>query len=1063
MNDPAILPFLQSVARAYAGNEPSRLLDFCFVFPNKRSATIFTDFMAGEIRRGERKDAVIHPECMTIVDFVGSFSSSVQADRMEMIFMLYEAYCKAVSQHGAASTSAIIDFNKFVYWADVLINDFDDVDTSLADPAEVFRNVETLKEISANYLTSEQLEILRHYWSDDQLPQEVSHFWNHIVYPGAENSQGNTLSVGFIRLWQVMREIYTAFQEALSSRRLHTTGMAYRRAVDFLEHCTADDLPFTRYIFVGFNNLSAAEKAIFSRLREMRDPSTGEGMADFYWDGASPVLRNKRLAAARVIQRYIADFPSRYDCITRFDSFPVIDIIGVPSRVGQTKVIGRILNHDFPSGEPVDQERLRRTSVVLPEENTLTPLLSSMPDHIEPLNITMGYKLRNTSVSGLMKNIVSMQLRAYRSDVAKTFFRDDVLSVLAHPLVRGFRHLECTRIIGEIERNRYFNVPEELFKTKAGGVFAPVFTMVADKNSGQEVFGYLLGLMKWISEAVRSWLPDDEDMPDTDDEESAQGESVSRSGAIARSVAMQEAFIRRYTAAVIKLQKLCSSYLEGKDVFVEDSTVFNLVERIVSGEMLNFEGIPLRGLQIMGVLEARALDFDTLILPSMNERIFPRARFTTSFIPMALRKAYGLTTPEDQETAYTYFFYRMISRAAKVYLLYDARSSGVKSRQMSRYISQLIHIFKPEGMTHRVLPYHLMSPEQPQFTVKKTPEIMARIERYRTTENPRSLSASSIKLYIGCPMAFYFEKIMGYRREDPVTDWIDESTYGTIVHEVFEHIYGGLLKGHESTGVTVTKEMLDRLSADTVAIDREITMAVNRNYYRLPDDRLLAPLKGDAKIIGLIIRDIMVMLFKREKDMAPFIYLHGEWEGTRPLVLNGTEGRSMTINFNCRIDRVDRYVGTDDFPRLRIIDYKTGSDRTDAVSAAQIFEKYDQKAFLQLMLYCQAYAQFTGHNDVIQPMVYQMRKAMIAPIEPLKAWPPLKGDDVDRVELKKPKRAMGKWNLLDYRDYTEEVNDILISYLEELFNPDEPFRCASDTDTCKLCAFSSICQRDIKR
>lgn len=1050
-------PFLQSVARVYVEHESARLLDFCFIFPNKRSATFFTDFLSIETKKQRKTEAIIHPACLTIVDFVESFSKSVPADRLELIFLLYEAYSGIIRKnHNEA-----VDFNKFVYWADVLLNDFDDVDVSLADPAEIFRNVETFKEISANYLTSEQREVLSHYFREGDLPPEIPEFWNHIKYPSDRNDN-SALSSGFIRLWMVMREIYDEFQRVLKTRNLHTAGMAYRNAVDELSTATASELPYARYIFVGFNSLSKAEKAIFSRLKELRNQEIGEPFADFYWDSASPVLRDNRFAMSRIIQYYQKEYPSFYDCVEPVETFPKINIIGVPSRVGQTKVIGQILNRIFPTETPVDENALKKTAVVLPEEGMLTPLLNALPDQVQTLNITMGYKLRNTSVSGLVKSIVSMQMRAYKSSVENTFFRDDVIEILSHPLIRSYKHLECTTLIDTIEQRRLFQIPESFFITSDYD-FMPVFKMVGNKNDRQEVFDYLLNLMRWLTVAVKSWLPHkDVEAYEIDDNVNRDDvpQKVVESLDVARSVAIQEAFIRRYTSAVIKLRTLCDKYLKHDDIFVESSTVFNMVERIVQGEMLNFEGVPLKGLQIMGVLEARSLDFDTLIIPSMNERIFPRARFTASFIPMVIRNAYGLPTPDDQENAYAYFFYRMISRLRSAYLLYDARTSGIKSRQMSRYINQLVNIIKPEGMHKEVIPYAMISPEKPEFTVAKTPEIMARINRYRSEDNPKYLSASSIKLLVGCPMAFYFEKIMGYRREDPVTEWIDESTYGTIVHEVFEHLYGDRIQNPDN-GLLVTSDLLDEMRDNVTEIDRQITMAVNRNYHKLGDD-CETPLSGDARIIGTIIRDIVKMMFSREKAHAPFIYMHGEWAESKPLLLKGSNGKEMTVNFTCRIDRVDRYMGDQDFPRLRIIDYKTGADKTEAVSAEQVFTKFDQKAFLQLMLYCEAYSQFEGYKDAIQPMVFQTRKIMVNDIADLKLWAPKDGDNVEFHDKKRPARAGGKWKLLDYRDYIEEINDILIGYLESLFNPDEPFRCAHDDEPCRLCAFTSICQKNVK-
>ncbi|MDE6528160.1 MAG: hypothetical protein K2L78_03850, partial [Muribaculaceae bacterium] len=377
------------------------------------------------------------------------------------------------------------------------------------------------------------------------------------------------------------------------------------------------------------------------------------------------------------------------------DKFPDISIAGVPSRIGQSKVLGQILSSLFPSDSKSNERELRDTAIVLPEENMLLPLLNSLPAHLSPLNITMGYKLRNTAVAGLIRDIVGMQMRSYQSKVANTFFHEDVVNVLSHPLVRSYKPLVCTAILFEIQSKRLFNVPESLFAEPRFSGMEPVFRAVSDKNNPVNVFDYLSGLLQWLSDAVSPSLSDNSPATDsgTDAVSVPDDVAVVRGGDSeqGRSIILQEAFLRRYANAVERLKSLSGRYISNGVVNLENSTVFNLVERMVQGEMLNFEGVPLKGLQIMGVLEARSLDFDTILIPSMNERVFPRARFTASFIPVVLRNAYKLPTPEDQENVYAYFFYRMISRAKRVFLLYDARSTGLKSRQMSRYVHQLVH------------------------------------------------------------------------------------------------------------------------------------------------------------------------------------------------------------------------------------------------------------------------------------------------------------------------------------------------------------------------------------
>ncbi|MDE6528459.1 MAG: PD-(D/E)XK nuclease family protein, partial [Muribaculaceae bacterium] len=319
------------------------------------------------------------------------------------------------------------------------------------------------------------------------------------------------------------------------------------------------------------------------------------------------------------------------------------------------------------------------------------------------------------------------------------------------------------------------------------------------------------------------------------------------------------------------------------------------------------------------------------------------------------------------------------------------------------------------------------------------------------------------KQYVGCPMSFYFEKIAHYRREDDMNDWMDESVFGTIVHEVFEKLFGHLLEGHPE-GAVVTESVLDTMRGNVAAIDREICLSINRHYRKLGDNSL-EPLTGDTKLIGLIIKEQVREVLRKEKAMAPFTYLHGEWKARDRLVLNGSNGKSMTVNFHCIIDRVDFFTGDGSFPRLRIIDYKTGSDETSVTSLDHAFHDFKQKAFLQVMLYAQAYSQMNHYTDrAIQPMIYALKKLMVEPIKPMSGPKPENDEAIEFSELKRPATARSnKWKILDYRDYVTEFNDMLLPYLEELFDPAIPFKCADNDDACKYCAFTAICGRESKK
>lgn len=1079
-------PFLYSIAEAYIRHESDSIGEMCFVFPNKRSATFFNHYLSAIVRKNATADSspVIHPRTTSIVEFNESFAEGfASADRLEMVFILYDVYRRVIRQRSGSKTMPEVDFNKFVYWADTLIQDFDDVDDAMASPDEIFRNVSTLKEISANYLTQEQADVIKEYWKDFDLDPQVREFWNHMAYEhrksddDTDNTDGKcSAAAGFLRLWQVMGDVYREFRAELKKRGLHTPGMNARRTAGFLQTSSPQELPSRRYVFVGFNNLSVAEHTIFKTLAAMTDDS-GQPMADFYWDLGSPVFKDSSLPGIGRVRRYADEFPSRYSCVGEITSFPKITVVGIPSRVGQCKAVAQVLASTYP-GKP-NPVRLRRTAIVMPEETLLTPLVNSLPANIAPLNITMGYKLKNTSVAGLLRNIVSLQMRAYKSRATMTFFIDDVMRILTHPLVRAVDRTAVSLMLTEIRQQRLFNVPEQFFRKKEYSQFVPIFTMVADKQSCRDVFGYLRNLLRWLDNAlVTSWWSKDDshasgghDNDDTDSDDISNEESgmaqVSSDASVSHSLALQQTFIRRYASAVVRLQALRDTFLEGRDgkpkVFMEDATVFNLVEKIVKGEMLNFEGVPLRGLQVMGVLEARALDFETIIIPSMNERIFPRAKFGATFIPMALRRAYRLSTSEDQEGAFAYFFYRMISRADNVHLLYDARTSGLRSSQPSRFIHQLTHILNPGKMRQMVLPYRLNSIAVPAVSVSKTPEIMEKINRYRDSENPRYLSATAIERYMACPISFYLERIAGFRQSEEMNDWLDEGTYGTIVHQVFEKLYNKEIAQRGRDGkVTITATQLDAMARNRVDIDREITRAVNEHYTRIGKDND-TPLAGDSLIFARIIQMLVKATFSKERDNTPFTYHFGEWDRKMQLHIEGSAGKSLRINFTCKIDRIDQIDSDGLFPRMRIVDYKTGSDMTSAKDVQEVFTNYRVKAFLQLMLYCQAYSQHTGYKGPIQPLIYPIRSIMIKKLEPLQWSAPSDTGTVEHLDSKQPSGRAKKWKLLDYRDYKTEFNDILIERLEKLFDPAQPFTCPDDNNACKYCKFLQICRREIPR
>lgn len=1072
-------PFLYSIARAYVANEADRLVDYCFVFPNKRSGVFFHHAFAKACNKAGVK--LPHPATLTISDFIENHIEGKKAERLELIFILYRAYREVIYRHCGGDRKAkeiaeMVDFNRFQRWADMLLGDFNDVDMYLVDSEQIFPNLKRFREISSNYIHPAVLEEIRRHWKLERLPEDIRRLiekencnidrepdnheddklWKHI-------EKGDSATGHFLRLWQVMLEVYETFRDRLKQAGLYYPGMACREAVENIAQMSRESFEYERYIFVGFNMLSRAEERIFSLIKEKRSDSllNQEPFADFYFDDASPAFRMHGNIISAFLERYKKQFPPLYDCIAQIESFPKIEITGVTSRIGQAKIVGGICGTLYPEDPDRNVGELRKTAVVLPQENLAQGVLSSMPEWVNPINLTMGYKLRDSRTAAFVRDIVAMHLRSKKSrGVTPTFFYEDVLRVLAHPLIRQLHPDEHRYLVYDIQVKRMFNIEQPYIVENYPALF-PVFSYVENLSDPNLVFEYFEKLFHWIQDCWDKLTAQESDENEVE-QPAAEEQQVDIDGMVlehprkVRATAIVDKMLTRaYLRAIERLKALSGKYLsKQEDVFLADSTMFHLLERLIGGETVNFEGRPLEGLQVIGVLEARGLDFENIIIPSMNERIFPRKHYRKSFIPPHLRAAYKMATQEHQESIYTYYFFRMISRARRVFLLYDTRTQGTGGGQMSRYLAQLLYLYKPKNLQHKVLGYQFGIPEDKTPAVRKTPEIMSELERFRSSVNPRYLSASSINTYINCPLSFYLSYIAGYKRENDYHDYMDESTYGTIIHGVLEDLYKKLRT--EYPGRRFDRAILEGLKRRTTDIERAIRIRINRHYNLLGEERD-DELKGDAEIFGELIKKYILKMLDREMKNGAFEFIAGEYG--KPMVLEISDGKDTEkINFRFSIDRVDRLW----FPPeskvevesiLRVIDYKTGADAVEINSIKDMFEsprpdKLRAKAMLQLFLYCQALAQLEGLNEPIMPCIFLVRKVATDDFKPL------------RISVKREgKKNSEKIPIMDYRDYVEEFNKLMLNVLTDLFNPEVAFEASENPHACNFCEFKSLCGR----
>ncbi len=981
--------FLRQIARTYVSQTDVELIDCCFIFPNKRSGTFFLHHLAQEM-----KGTYVTPKVTSINEWVTAFSPLTEATRYEQLFILYNEYLKIATELAEDDKPDIPSFDQFMFWGEMLVNDFNDVDRYLVDPDKLFTNVTRFKEISSNYLTTDQISIIKRYWGEEPSASYVENFWNHI-----DHSHPNQRK--FLKLWEILSPLYTNFKSELRRRGLSTQGMFYRNAVDRLSPITDEELEYKRYIFIGFNVLSASEWKIFSYLKN-------RGLADFYWDYNSPAFANPLNRATKFLKLNVEEFHSRYDIDEEpVKEFPEIEMIGVPSNIGQTKYAGEQIERWVADKVIAHPGNAIDTAIVLPDESLFIPLVHSVPTEITSMNITMGLPLRHTPIAALIHHLSVLHSHHRMSGAETTFYYEDVRTILNQPLVHTIAGEECDSMLDMLARKRMFHIPFGVISSDFPKL-APLFEPIKPTDSFAEICSIIRRIITYIKDNIGS----------------SGNEHMNRH------------FLDGYLQAldtIARAAKLSTIEMRGE-------TLFHMLSRAVATDTVNFVGQPLKGLQVMGVLETRSLDFDNLIILSMNENVFPRRHYTRSFIPDALRRGYGMATVDFQESIYAYYFYRLISRAQHVTLIYDARSVGTKTNEMSRYLTQLLYLFNqnPERrITHRLAIFSNTTFDRPVISIPKDKVVLDKLHLYTVAGSGKNLSASSIKKYVECPLEFYLSYVEGLRIDDEMADYMDSSVYGQVVHRVVENLYTQLRGDRHE--VKITPEVLDSMKNNRVRIEKLITHAINELYNRLGPEND-SPLNGETKVLGQVIKASVTAMLEAEKALTPFYFRKAEHKMTGQLRVSD----HLAVNILQIIDRIDRLETNSQVleEHLRFVDYKTGDESLNIKTVDELFEVDSAKwpkAIFQLLFYCNAYAQIERFNGAIEPYIYGIKTVSSSGLPPI---------------------TINKNPLTDYREINPEFKSRLYDLVNEIFDPKVPFTQATDDSACKFCKFKIICGRN---
>lgn len=990
--------FLGQVAE-YFVNKGVDLSQYTFVFPNKRSALFMRKYLQQTLA-----DVAFMPRMISITYFTQLFCpASALADNTELVFILYKVYCRILHRHG--KDDQIPDFDNFYFWGAILLNDFNDVDSYMVDTSQIFRNLKGVKEISANYLTPEQLEVARLLWGNSALNYNSEVFWNHIPSDSADG----TPSDKFLALWEIMGELYNEFVAELDAKQTPLTysGLQSRRACERISAMGLEDFAGKRFAFIGFNVLPTSRILIFKRLAQL-------GIAEFFWDIASPIF-NDDISTPNNTSKYVRSLARRFKMPDDFDlipisNFPEIEIIAVPSNVGQVKVTADILQEWADSwaqsnpSKSVSPSDLIETAVVLADESILVPLLHSIPASIDTVNVTMGLPYRSTPFAALMSSIISMHLRAFISRQVYHYFYQDVVEVLSHPHFSVIAPVEAAEIKDTIKSEHLFNVSTEFLHDKYPQLDF-IFSPISDQEDIDSVKKYISNLVKGLSQRLARNIP--------------QGNDVNF---------YEIRLLEGYDKAIEYLCSLVKKY----NVKMHERTFLQMIERTLSTEKINFTGEPLKGLQILNIMQTRALDFDNIILLSANERTFPKRNYNPSLIPASLRRGYMLPTQEHEEASYAYQFYRMISRAKRVKLIYDNRTGGLTSGEMSRYLSQLVHLDRDINIKISNLEFTAEVDDPKPIIIHKTPEVINELRGFRPG-GKRRLSASALKSYISCPLKFYLQYVKGIRVNDQVMEYIDAASYGSIIHSIFETLYTPY------AGQRINEYTLDKILATD--IEHLALVTLNEKYYKCRYTDRLNDMPGEGKVTAKIITKYVTKLLQWEKTQDPFIFVGAE-VGEHEM-FEWKINDKYTINFTMSIDRIDCTKPSEnpDECALRFIDYKTGSDDTRA-TLNNLFTDTSKSGIFQLLIYCHAYSDINNFKGKITPLIYKLQEISkgVSPV------------------------IVDKNIIDDYRTVDSAFFPRFEELIDKIFEEDDqyPFVQTSKLQHCLYCPFSTMCQRVVE-
>ncbi len=950
-----------------------------FVFPNRRSQVFFKKYF-GEKMLAENVGAGM-PQLATVSDLFRSLYApqGSMADELTLLVELYEVYRQV--RVSAGHTAEPLD--DFLFWGGVILSDFGDIDKYLADPGQILKNIADYKDIDVDP---------KSFTTDAQYDAICSLVGS---LRGDDGTVSKEYHKTFIAIWDLLLPIYTEYNKSLKEKGLAYEGMVFRYVA---EHPAESKATLQRLypnaakvVFVGLNALSKAELTFLHSLAKE------DGFAEFCWDFPtggqdSPLLGDPQNKASHFIRRYLApgvnSLPQAFK--VEYGPLPEISVISTSTTVAGSKLIPDFLQ---AVEGPVDE----RTLVLLPDETQLQSVLTSIPDaRADVLNITMGSPL---SLSGSY-SLVTAILRLFEGRRQGYFYHRVIWDIFSSTIFRHAHEGDSDRICAVKDKAQTYIPSGDLD-------FSPVFRNLPDRDSLDEVIDYLLATLSFLASGM------------------------------AYDPLEREAMYEIYRVVnYLRTHALHTRYTD-----LRFDTFKRLLVKLLSGVSIPYCGEPLCGLQIMGPLEVRALDFDNIMILSSSEGVFPRKNVADSFIPYTIRKAFDLPTYEEQDAIWAYYFYRLISRAGRVWMVYNSTADGLRSGEPSRYIMQLKYAYR-DMVRLKFYNHDVVSSVSAGY-----------MEYANDTPYSRPFSASSVQKYLSCPLAFHYRYIKGIDDDDEsVSEDVEDNRLGNIVHNTMEELYAPFV------GRQVTESEIAGLDYMPV-IEKYLKSELNVDV-----------IEGKPFVSYGQAGQFVAEILEEDRARAPFTIL-----GLEQKITADFHGYALSGMID-RIDLVKNGAGED---IVRIVDYKTGRyfaediQPRDGVTVEKAFDEPDSsfwpKISIQLFIYGYLWRSLKdGRTKVYikdaagREVESAERKAELLKYAGCKyansIYCPymLKAQRNDRISSSgMAKTPDGTFSEVAFGEFSARLK----SLLDEISDPATIFRHRDGCSSCVYCRYETLCRK----